>query len=173
MKKRRLMMRTVILLVLAGALGFTLYTNFFSSKEVVGKGDQAPDFVLENLKGEKVQLSDYEGKGVFLNFWGTWCKPCEREMPYMQNLYPEYKEKGVEILAVNVGESNLAVEKFKERFGLTFPIILDKKGEVIEAFGVNPLPTTFLINKDGEIVDILTGTLTEDAIRAHMESIAP
>ncbi|OEH93528.1 thiol-disulfide oxidoreductase ResA [Bacillus solimangrovi] len=173
MKQRRLVVRTVILLVLASALGFTFYTNFFANNEIVKKGEKAPDFILENLQGEKVQLSDYEGKGIFLNFWGTWCKPCEKEMPYMENLYPEYSAKDVEILAVNVGESKLAVEKFKERFGLSFPILLDKDGEVVDAFGINPLPTTVLLNKEHEVVDTITGTLTEEMIRAHMERIKP
>lgn len=88
MKKRRLIVRTVILFVLTAAVGYTLYANL--TKEQVQKveiGKLAPDFVLVDMNGEKHQLSDYRGEGVFLNFWATWCKPCEREMPYIDNAY--------------------------------------------------------------------------------------
>lgn len=173
MKKRRLIIRTIILIVLVGALGYTLYTNFYVDKKLVGIGDQAPNFVLTDLNGNEVEFDSYRGKGVFLNFWGTWCKPCEKEMPYMENQYNIYKDQGVEVLAVNVGESKLSVANFVERKGLTFPVVIDKTTEVMDAYSVNPLPTTFLIDKNGKIVDIITGSLTEKTIRAYMESIKP
>ncbi|WP_374723446.1 thiol-disulfide oxidoreductase ResA [Calidifontibacillus erzurumensis] len=173
MKNKRLAVRTVILLVLAGALAYTLYSNFFKDKQIVGIGDQAPNFVLTDLNGNEVEFADYRGKGVFLNFWGTWCKPCEREMPYMENQYNVYKDQGVEILAVNVGEPELSVKNFVERKGLTFPVVIDKDLEVLEAYGVNPLPTTFLVDKEGKIIDIITGQLTEEMIKNHMERIKP
>jgi peroxiredoxin len=173
LKRQRLFIRTVILLLLAAALGYTLYTNFFTSKERVAVGDEAPDFVLVDLNGKTYQLSDYRGKGVFLNFWGTYCKPCEKEMPYMNNLYKEYKNQGVEIIAVNVGESKLAVEKFAEKYQLDFPIVIDKDNQVLEAYDISPIPTTFLINKDGKIVEIITGTMTEQDIKNKLEKIKP
>ncbi|ECO1678123.1 thiol-disulfide oxidoreductase, partial [Listeria monocytogenes] len=98
----------------------------------VQAGDQAPDFVLENMEGNKVQLSELKGKGVFLNFWGTWCKPCEKEMPFMERQYNYFKNQGVEVLAVNIGESDVAIETFAKRYGLTFPILKDKKSVVTE-----------------------------------------
>jgi len=173
MKKNRLIIRTVILSLLLAALGYTLYSNFFVSKEKVQVGSVAPDFVLKSLDGESVQLSDFEGKGVFLNFWGTWCEPCKREMPYMERQYQYYKEQGVEIIAINVAESNLAVENFVNQHGLSFPVVLDKNMEVLNAYGVDPLPTTFLINPDGEVIDIITGQMTERNIRDYMELIKP
>lgn len=173
MKKKRLIMRSFILFILTAALGYTLYSNFFHSKEKVDVGSIAPDFVLNDLNGKKIQLSDYAGKGVFLNFWGTWCEPCKREMPYIERQYQYYKNHGVEVLAINVGESNLAVENFKEQYGLTFPILLDKKMEVLNAYGVDPLPTTFLIDKNGKVVKIITGSMTERDVRNYMESIKP
>ncbi|AMX83035.1 thiol-disulfide oxidoreductase [Geobacillus subterraneus] len=172
-KQQRLVMRTAILLVLLAALGYTIYANFFTEKKAVAVGSTAPDFVLADLKGREHRLSDYRGKGVFLNFWGTWCKPCEREMPYMNELYPVYKKQGVEILAVNVGEPKLSVEKFAERFGLTFPIVIDRQDQVLNAYNVGPLPTTFLIDKNGEVKKIITGAMTKADIQRHLESIKP
>jgi peroxiredoxin len=173
MKKNRLLMRSIILILLIGALGYTLYSNFFVSKEKVKVGSKAPDFVLVDLEGKEHQLSDYKGKGVFLNFWGTWCKPCEREMPYMDNQYEYYKNQGVEVLAVNIAESNVAVQSFVNKHDLSFPIPLDKDRQVLNAYGVGPLPTTFLINPEGVVVDITSGTLTERMIRDYMEQIKP
>ncbi|MDQ0232915.1 thiol-disulfide oxidoreductase ResA [Metabacillus malikii] len=173
MKKKRLLMRSIILIILICALGYTLYSNFFINKEKVKIGDKAPDFVLKDLDGKEHQLSDYRGKGVFLNFWGTWCEPCEREMPYMQNQYEYYKSQGVEVLAVNIAESNIAVESFSNALNLTFPIVLDKDRQVLQAYGVDPLPTTFLINPEGEVVHITSGSLSERLVRDFMEQIKP
>ncbi|MGM0828193.1 MAG: thiol-disulfide oxidoreductase ResA [Bacillota bacterium] len=173
-KKRRLLIRTIILIVLTSAVAYTLYANF--TKDERGKlkvGDQAPDFVLEDMEGNKHRLSDYEGQGVFLNFWGTWCKPCEREMPYMNNQYVKYKDQGVQILAVNVGESDFLINRFVSKHGLEFPIVVDEEEEVQNAYGIDPLPTTFLINPQGEIEKIITGTMSENDIIEDLESIKP
>ncbi|WP_078380130.1 thiol-disulfide oxidoreductase ResA [Sutcliffiella halmapala] len=172
-KKNRLVMRTAILLLLLSAIGYTLYTNFFTTKELVSVGDQAPNFVLTDLQGNEVMLSDLKGKGVFLNFWGTWCKPCEREMPYMENQYRVFKDQGVEILAVNIQETNVAVERFKNRYGLTFPILLDKNDQVRQAYGIVPLPTTILIDENGKILKKDSGQLTEAKVKEYMEMIKP
>ena len=173
MKKRRLLIRSIILFLLVAALGYTLYTSFFTNKEKVKVGSQAPDFVLTDLNGENHKLSNLKGKGVFLNFWGTWCEPCKREMPYMQNQYDHYKDLGVEVLAVNIAESNLAVQNFADTYGLSFPIVLDKDRQVLDAYGVVPLPTTFLIDKNGKVVEIITGEMNERMVRDYMEQIKP
>ncbi len=173
-KKRRLMIRSVILLILVSAVGYTLYANF--TKEDSGKlkvGDQAPDFILKDMEGNSHQLSDYKGQGVFLNFWGTWCKPCESEMPYMNNQYKKYEDKGVQILAVNVGQSDFLINSFSSKHGLEFPIVVDKEEEVQNAYGIDPLPTTILINPDGKIEKIITGTMSEEDIIEDLESIKP
>ncbi|WP_223703521.1 thiol-disulfide oxidoreductase ResA [Sutcliffiella deserti] len=172
-KKNRLVMRSVILLLLLSAIGYTLYTNFFTTKELVSVGDQAPNFVLTDLQGNEVMLSDLKGQGVFLNFWGTWCKPCEREMPYMENQYRVFKEQGVEILAVNIQETNVAVQRFADRYNLSFPILLDKNDQVRQAYGIVPLPTTILIDENGKILKKDSGQLTEAKVKEYMELIRP
>jgi peroxiredoxin len=174
MKKRRLVMRTVILLVLGAAVAYTLYANLTKdTKQKVAVGAEAPDFVLVDMEGNKHQLSDYKGQGVFLNFWGTWCKPCEEEMPYINNQYNQFKDKGVQVLAVDVSESELVVNQFADRHKLNFPIVIDKDGQVQTAYGINPLPATFLIDKDGKVIKYHTGQLTEETVREFMEQIKP
>ncbi|MFJ7307138.1 thiol-disulfide oxidoreductase ResA [Peribacillus frigoritolerans] len=173
-KKRRLISRTIILLLLGAALVFALYTNFTKDKnESLRKGSEAPNFVLADMEGKEHKLSDYKGKGVFLNFWGTYCKPCEYEMPYMENQYKNFKDQGVEILAVNVGESDYAVNNFITKHDLTFPVMIDKGREVENAYRVDILPVSFLVDKEGKVIDIITGALTEESIQKHMERIKP
>jgi peroxiredoxin len=167
-------MRSIILVLLISAVVYTLYANFTREKVTALKvGTQAPDFVLVDLNGQKHQLSDYKGQGVFLNFWGTWCKPCEKEMPYIKNSYHHFKDKGVQVLAVNIGESDVAVSKYVERKKMDFPNMIDKDSQVQNAYNVNPLPVTFLIDPDGKVVKIHTGSLTQTMVNDFMEQIQP
>lgn len=174
MKRRRLVVRSLILLVLVGAVVYTLYANLTKDQQMkVSVGEKAPDFVLTDMQGNKHRLSEYKGQGVFLNFWGTWCKPCETEMPYINNQYQQFKNKGVQVLAVNVGESNLAVTKFAQRLQLDFPIVIDNDSQVQTAYGIDPLPATFLIDKTGKVVKYYTGQMTEETVRDLMDEIKP
>ena len=173
-KQKRFIMRTVILSVLVLAIVYTIFNNATKEKvEVLGIGDQAPDFTLVDLNGEEHRLSDYKGQGVFLNFWGTWCKPCAKEMPAMDRQYEIYKEQGVQVLAVNIAQSDFEVQRFASQYGLNFPIVIDKTKSVMEAYNINPLPTTLLINPDGKIEQIIRGEMTEQDIAGFMEQIRP
>jgi peroxiredoxin len=174
MKKRRLVTRTIILLLLGAAVIYTLYANFTKdTKQKVAVGAEAPDFALVDMQGNKHQLSDYRGQGVFLNFWGTWCPPCKKEMPYINNQYHQYKDKGVQVLTVDIQESELAVNQFADRLKLDFPIMIDTDKEVMNTYGIDPLPATFLIDKNGKVVNYYTGALTEEKVREFMEKIKP
>jgi peroxiredoxin len=173
MKRKRLIIRSAILLAIVIAVSLTLYFNFVKDHSIAQAGNATIDFTLKDLDDESHQLSDYEGKGVMLNFWGTYCPPCEREMPYMESLYQEYKEKGVEILAVNVNEAPLAVNTFVNRYDLSFPVLLDKNMQVTEAYGIVPLPTTILINESGMITNVHQGEMNEAMINEFLESIVP
>ena len=173
-KKNRVLMRTSILLVMIGAIAFTIYNGVTKEKSgLLQVGDMAPDFALTDLNGERHQLSDYKGQGVFVNFWGTWCKPCEKEFPLMEKQYQVYKDQGVQILAVNIAQSDYEVEQYAERKKLTFPIVIDKNKSVMDAYNIRPLPTTILVNPDGEIVKIITGEMSEEDIKSYMEQIKP
>lgn len=173
-KKKRFYIRSVILSVLVVAIVFTIYSNLTKEKTAVLQvGDNAPDFALIDMNGEKHQLSDYKGQGVFLNFWGTWCKPCEREFPLMDKHYQDYKDQGLQILAVNIGESDFAVQKYVDRKGLTFPVLIDANKSVMETYNINPLPTTMLVNPEGKIEKIITGEMSDEAIKGNMEQIMP
>lgn len=174
MKTKRLLIRTFILILLGAAVAYTLYQNLTKDQHPqVSIGQKAPDFILTDIQGNKHHLSDYKGQGVFLNFWGTWCRPCATEMPYINQQYSQYKTKGVQVLAVNVSESNLAVNRFATGLNLHFPIVIDKDGQVQAAYGIDPLPATFLIDKQGYVVKYYTGQLSEKTVRDLMNEIQP
>ncbi len=126
--------------------------------EPVVAGTQAIDFTLPDLDGREVSLKDYRGKVVFLNFWATWCKPCEDEMPSMQSLYNALKDKPFEILAVSVdSEGPEVVRKFVERYNLTFPVLHDRRGRVKEEYKTTGVPETFIIDQNGVIAEKIWG----------------
>lgn len=138
--------------------------------------EAAPDFKLKNLSGETVKLSDYRGKKVLLNFWASWCPPCIQEMPYMQEYYEEYSDKSdVEILAVNMTTSEVGgignIEKFIEEYEFTFPVLLDKKGTVMDLYKVRSFPTTYIINKEGIITDKFNAPLDDKKIEEFINKI--
>ncbi len=173
MKKRRFFIRTGILLVMLAALCYTMYNSVFAKQDRVKEGSIAPNFVLQSVDGERIELKDLKGKGIFLNFWGTWCGPCKQEFPYMANQYQVFKDRGVEIVAVNVGESNIAVKNFMDAYGVNFPVALDKDRQVTEAYDITPLPTTFLINPEGKVIKVIKGTMTERNVYEYMNLIKP
>ncbi len=173
MKKRRFFIRTGILLVMLAALCYTMYNSVFAKQDRVKEGSIAPNFVLQSVDGERIELKDLKGKGVFLNFWGTWCGPCKQEFPYMANQYEVFKDRGVEIVAVNVGESNIAVKNFMGSYGVNFPVAMDKDRQVTEAYDITPLPTTFLINPEGKVIKVIKGTMTERNVYDYMNLIKP
>ncbi len=120
-------------------------------------GFVAPDFTLETLDGEAITLSDLRGKGVVINFWAGWCLPCRTEMPALERTWNALGDDGLVILAVNLQESPNRVGAFVEQFGLTFPILLDRDGSVFEQYQVQLYPTTFFINREGVIQDVIFG----------------
>lgn len=176
-RKNRLIFRSVILAILLIAIVYALVTNITADRTIYKVGDKAPDFQLNQVNNynelETIRLSDYQGKGVMLNFWGTWCKPCEAEMPYMQELYPEYKEKGIEIIAVSLDATEFVVDKFIDKYDLTFPIPHDTKDQVRDLYKIGPIPSTFFINPEGEIVEIVEGALTLERLEVYLKQIQP
>lgn len=129
------------------------------------EGKRAPDFTVQTIEGKEVKLSDYRGKKVFLNFWTTWCPPCKEEMPQMQYFY-QNKPKNVEILAVNIEENKERVHDFVKEYRLTFPILVDKDGEISKMYDVYTIPTTFVLNENGTIHQKVVGPMDEQMMNS-------
>lgn len=134
----------------------------------------AIDFTLKDQYGKEHTLSDYKGKVVFLNFWASWCGPCREEMPHIEELYKEYNynQEDVVIIGVanprsnqypnNADEDMATVKKFLEDEELTFPVVFDETGEVFQSYYINSFPTTFMIDKEGNVYGYAPGKLTKD-----------
>ncbi len=136
----------------------------------------APDFQLENLNGDMVQLNALRGRPVLLNFWATWCNPCRYEMPFLQALYEETRddENGLVILAVDTRENRSKVEQFISEAGFTFPVLLDTDAQVSTLYRIRAFPTTFFINKDGIIEVVKVGAfMDESELQQNVEKILP
>lgn len=114
----------------------------------------APILKLKDLEGKPHDLAQLRGKVVLINFWATWCPPCRREMPSMERLAQRFKGQPLVVLAVDVGEDADTIEAFTSQLDttLTFPILLDTRSQVMRAWKVAGLPTTFLVDKQGRIV---------------------
>jgi len=131
--------------------------------EQILPGQEAPAFELPRLDGTTVRLADLRGKVVLLNFWATWCKPCEDEMPAMQRLYEALRGTDFEMLAVSLDEEREPVVAFQKRLGLTFPILHDPEKAVSVAYQTYRYPESYLIGRDGRILARYIGPRDWDA----------
>jgi peroxiredoxin len=124
----------------------------------LSRGGRAPDFELPRLGGEgSVSLPSLRGRLVLLNFWATWCKPCEDEMPAMERLYRQLPREDFELLAVSVDEDAAEVEAFRQRLGLTFPILLDPEQRVARSYETFRFPESLLLGRDGVVIERFVG----------------
>jgi cytochrome c biogenesis protein CcmG, thiol:disulfide interchange protein DsbE len=154
------------------SLGWIYYSRTSPSPDAVQlniapqKGFLAPDFETQTLTGETIRLSDLRGKPVILNLWASWCPPCREEMPALQRIYIEYKDKGLLVLGFHMTaqDSQGAAMNFVRENGLTFPTLLDLDGEVSRIYHVQALPTTFFISSDGVIKDLIIGGPVSEAV---------
>ncbi|QFQ27324.1 redoxin domain-containing protein [Bacillus thuringiensis] len=182
----------VVLLCLAGYAAYEQFGNKEQAvkvkqekseaamKEIIARngieiGKSAPDFELTKLDGTNVKLSDLKGKKVILNFWATWCGPCQQEMPDMEAFYKEHKEN-VEILAINYTPSEKGggaekVSNFAKEKGINFPILLDKNIDVTTAYKVITIPTSYFIDTKGVIQDKFIGPMTQKEMEKRVAKL--
>ena len=126
-------------------------------------GKPAPDFQFQSPDGQATSLSDLKGKPVLINFWATWCGPCRHEMPYIQQVYDEWQEKGLVLLAINKGESPSQVAEFMQSQRLSLPVLLDMEGNIAQKYKIQYIPSTFFIDRDGIIQDMKVGAFQSTA----------
>jgi thiol-disulfide isomerase/thioredoxin len=169
----------VAAVVIAGMLYFGFHmarrSGVPAGKPGVAKVTTAPDFTLDSLDGKSLRLSDLRGKAVLLNFWATWCGPCKIEMPWLVELQNQYGPQGFQVVGVAMDDSSKDdIAKFAKDMGVNYPVLLGKEAVGDEYGGVPALPESFLISRDGRIVDKIIGLRGkgefEDAVKKALNA---
>ena len=165
------------LLLGSGWMLFSRFTTADASRTgrpAPREGFPAPDFTLELQGGGQVALSELRGQVVVLNLWATWCPPCRAEMQTLETVYNDYEDKGFTVLAVNMTSQDDPglITPFVEERGLTYPVLLDDRGDVARAYQMKSLPSSFFINRDGTINEVVIGgPMAEALLRTRIEEI--
>ena len=147
-------------LIIALAFSISAVSLSFAEKPAA----PAPDFTLTDIAGKKTSLAEFRGKVVLLNFWATWCGPCRAEMPSLNKLYLDLRDRGFVVLAVSIDTSDKPVKSFVAEKRLAFPVLMDKDKEVsFDLYGAMGMPTSFLIDKNGVITEKIMGEMEWDS----------
>jgi len=133
--------------------------------------ENAADFTLTDLAGNKVSVTDMKGKNVYINFWTTWCTWCEKEMPDIEKVYQKYKDENLVILAVNIGEDKANASDFIHQNNYHFNVLLDSDQNVSDAYNINSIPVSIFIDKNGKIAQKRVGAITEDQMKAIIDEL--
>lgn len=163
--RRFLVVSIVVLAVITG--GYLLLRPAPPGQgEGMVAGGRAPDFGVRDLAGgEPFRLSGLRGKVVVANFWATWCISCRTEMPALEEIHKRYQDQGLVVLGLNIGgESDISVRSFVDRYQLTFPIGIDDGGAVTSTYRVISLPSTYVIGRDGVILNWIPGAMTAEQL---------
>lgn len=180
--------RMVLVAVLIGVLsGFALsgwLLQRIASPDASGlptslpAGSTAPEFTLVDLEGETVALSAYRGQVVLVNFWASWCVPCQEEMPALQAAYESLQDQGFVVLGVNLrdrerpgSEGDSEVRDFIRRFVIEYPVAIDRDGTVSRAYNVSVIPTSFLIDRHGQVREVRIGIWRPGELEALFKTV--
>jgi thiol-disulfide isomerase/thioredoxin len=154
--------------------------ELFRQPDVFGSGNTVSDFKLHNLSGAGVNLSDFAGRGIVLNFWATWCPPCRREMPLLDDIQKVYRNKGISIVGVAIDEPAGQVRSYVESIGVSYPVWVDvststpgfdRTQEIFSRFGGVGLPTTIFIDRSGTIQKVYVGELSRGFLQSQVEKM--
>jgi cytochrome c biogenesis protein CcmG/thiol:disulfide interchange protein DsbE len=170
--KRDPVILIVIAMVISIMLVFGIQKARHTKPSAAGKlqGQAAPDFTLASLDGKTLKLSDYHGKAVLLNFWATWCEPCKIEMPWFVDLQKKYGPQGLQVLGVAMDDAPPKdISEFAQKMGVNYPIVIGKEEVGTQYGGVQFLPSTFYITRDGKILDHVFGLVSRSEIESNIQ----
>lgn len=167
----------VILIVIAMVISIMLVFGIERAHRApvtttVGKlqGQPAPDFTLSTLDGKKMTLSDFRGKAVLLNFWATWCEPCKVEMPWFVDLQKKYASQGLQVVGIAMDDASPAdIASFAQKLGVNYPVLIGKEEVGAQYGGIEYLPSTFYIGRNGKILDHVFGLVSKSEIETDIQ----
>jgi len=134
------------------------------------QGQLAPNFELQSLEGKTIKLSDYRGKAVLLNFWATWCEPCKIEMPWFVELQNKYGPQGLQVLGVAMDDASPQdIAEFAKKMGVNYPIVIGKEKVGDDYGGVQYLPSTFYVGRDGKVLNRVFGLVSRSEIEDNIQ----
>jgi cytochrome c biogenesis protein CcmG/thiol:disulfide interchange protein DsbE len=134
-----------------------------------GELPEAPDFTLERLDEEgELTLSSLRGQGVVLNVWASWCIPCKDEAPFLEELWRENRARDLVVVGLDAKDFRRDARAFASRFDLTFPLVYDGPGNTLDGYGVTAFPETFVLDRQGRVVDVFVGGITSEEDRAEL-----
>lgn len=174
-KKIILVLFAITMILVAAFTGCSSNTGTQQNSQTAGQSsnrEQAYDFSWKDTNGNTVRLSELKGKVVLLDFWATWCGPCKMTIPYVEQLYEDYENKGVEVIGVNLDqgvEESTIIEFVKEK-GMKYLVIRDASGNVSSKYGVTSIPRFFFIDKQGRIANVVIG-YKDDMYQAFSEEL--
>ena len=141
-------------------INLIMINSVFSADKSTNK--KAPEFNLSGLNSETIELSNYKGKVVYLDFWATWCGPCRKSFPWMNEMQKKYQSQGLEIIAVSLDAKKKMVETFLKKYPADFTIALDPDGESGDSYKVRVMPSSYIIDRNGDIIERHMGFRTKD-----------
>jgi len=134
------------------------------------QGKAAPDFSLPTTTGQTMKLSDFQGKAVMLNFWATWCEPCKVEMPWFVELQKKYGPQGLQVLGVAMDDASPKdIAAFAQKMGVNYPILIGKEEVGTQYGGIDYLPSTYYVSRNGKVIDHAFGLVSRSEIEANIE----
>lgn len=168
---RRLLPKLGSIAVLVVLVGLVVNAVWNSGGPTAAVGRPAPNFRLAGLDRDHIELADFAGQVVMLNFWATWCEPCRNEMPAMQRVYERYRDQGFTVLAINHLETVGQIRRFLESVGATFPVAYDITAGVHDMYLVRSWPTSVFIDRDGIVRAHISRELTEEEIEEQVKAL--
>lgn len=136
-----------------------------------GERPRAPDFTLERLDQEgELALSSLRGQAVVVNFWASWCEPCKEEAPVLEQIWQQHRPHGLVVVGVDAKDFRRDARDFAQRYELTFPIVYDGPGDGLDEWGVTGFPETFVVDREGRVVEAFVGAVNSDEDRARLRN---
>ena len=172
MKANRKKIQILVLAIIVLIGGYVIYDSVKPEQKGVTLklGKEVPTFKVMSIHDELLTLEDYSGSPLVLNFWGTFCEPCKREMPTLEAQHLKWQDYGVQFLGMNLSEDKITAANYAKT-RVTYPIGLDVNRAIEKRFGLRSYPTTFFINADGSLNSVVTGEMTEPMLEQHISEL--